>query len=40
LTKKEEDMLRNASVAHVGAVAAAVVGIEEEACFDLLGCHD
>ena len=40
MTEMEEDMLRNASVAHVGAVVAAVVGIEEEACFDLLACHD
>jgi hypothetical protein len=33
-------MPRSANVAHAEVVGAAVVVIEEEACFDLLGCHD
>jgi hypothetical protein len=33
-------MLRSVSVAHAEVVDAAVVGIEEVACFGLMECHD
>jgi len=40
LKETVEDMLKNANVAHAEVVGAAVVGIEEGACFDLWGCYD
>lgn len=33
-------MLRSANAVRAEVVGAAVVGIEEEACFGLWGCHD